>query len=128
MTLVHNNIKVICIVSDGKSVGTPETKFVGTASEIAAEIRRLNLIPPHGYVLPTTPGQRQREIVVATSQTSPELLAPYLVLDPVLSALNAAGDISNDYTAAKLALASVVTASEPAAALKAELLDCYPQA
>lgn len=126
MTLLHNFTRALSVLPDGARFASPETAFVGTAEEITVELNRLNLAAPKGFDAPKTPGQKQRDIFTATQAATPELLAPYLVLDSVLSALNEAGRISGNYAAAKLALEAVGTTTPEQATLKTALLACYP--
>lgn len=55
MILIHNNEKVICIVSDNTTFLTLQNVFNGTQAECDAEISRLKLIP-----LPPPPQPRPR--------------------------------------------------------------------
>lgn len=53
MILIHNNERVICIVSDNTTFLTLQIVFNGTQAECDAEILRLNLIPlPPPYIRP----------------------------------------------------------------------------
>lgn len=55
MILIHNNEKVICIVSDNTTFLTKQVVFNGTQAECDAEILRLKLTP-----LPPPPQPRPR--------------------------------------------------------------------
>lgn len=45
MVLIHNNKKVICIISDETTFLTKQVVFNGTQAECDAEIARLDLTP-----------------------------------------------------------------------------------
>jgi hypothetical protein len=127
MKLVYNAQRIITVVPDGKSVGTSKTNtvFEGTKEEIDDKIEELGLPLPRGY-RGRTPGEKQRKLFTQTAQTNPALVAPYLVLDAPLSAINAECEASGDYTAAKTLLGAVVTTTKEQATVKAALLACYP--
>lgn len=50
MTLIHNGAKAFAVYPDGMTIRSNGQKFVGTKTQIDAEIKRLNLTPPRGYV------------------------------------------------------------------------------
>jgi hypothetical protein len=50
MTLVHNGTKAFALYPDGMVIRGNGQKIVGTKLQIDAEMKRLKLIPPHGYV------------------------------------------------------------------------------
>jgi hypothetical protein len=50
MTLIHNGTKAFALYPDGMAIRTNGQKIVGTKAQIDAEIKRLNLVPPRGYV------------------------------------------------------------------------------
>jgi hypothetical protein len=124
MKLIHNGTRVVCVVPDTRQVDTPHTVFQGTHAQVIAEIIRLGLPPPVGYE--NTPGGKQLVIFNTAAQTKPEAIAAFAKLLQPISALNLRGNATGDYEPAKVALAAVVTDTDDQAALKTELLACYP--
>jgi hypothetical protein len=124
MKLIHNGAKVIGVFADSKNIATPHTVFQGTRAQVIAEIIRLNLPSPPGYE--NTPGGKQLVIFNTAAQTRPATVAAFAKLLQPISALNLRGNDTGDYEPAKVALAAIVTDTDDQAALKAELLACYP--